>query len=85
MYFYSSVCFAHVTPATPTWDLFTFHQCPTECTFSSEKQKRLPVRLNFSETPLTYGTVTVPWCAISEKGRLLPDGSIMESTNSCVC
>jgi hypothetical protein len=34
--------------------------------------KRFPMRLN-----------SVPWYIVSEKGRLLLDGFIMESTNSC--
>jgi hypothetical protein len=47
--------------------------------------KRLPMRLNFSETPLTFGTMIVTLCAVSEEGRLLSEYFIMESVNSCGC
>jgi hypothetical protein len=35
--------------------------------------KRFPMRLNFSEIPLTYGTMKVPSYIVSEEGRLLLD------------
>jgi hypothetical protein len=43
--------------------------------------KRFPMCLNFSEVPLTYGIMTVPWYTLSE-GRFLAAGFITESTNS---
>jgi hypothetical protein len=44
---------------------------------------QFPMRLNFSEIPVTYGIRTVPWYIVSEERLLLLDGFIMESTNSC--
>jgi hypothetical protein len=35
---------------------------------------------NFSEVPLTYGMMTVPWCFVSEEVRFLADSFITEST-----
>jgi hypothetical protein len=45
--------------------------------------KRFPMRLNFSEIPLTCGLMPVPWYIVSEEGRLLIYNFSMESTNSC--
>jgi hypothetical protein len=44
--------------------------------------KWFPMQLNFLELPSTYMLLTVPWYIISEKGQLLLEGFIMESTNS---
>jgi hypothetical protein len=56
-----------------------FHQYPTESMFSLVLKtvltlKWFPMRLNFSEIPLTYGIMTVPWYIILEGGQLLLDG-----------
>jgi hypothetical protein len=40
--------------------------------------KRFPVSLNFSEIPLTYWIMTVPSYIVSEEGRLLLDGFVMD-------
>jgi hypothetical protein len=45
--------------------------------------KRFPKHLNFLEMPLTYGIMAMTWYIVSEDGRLLVDGFIMESINSC--
>jgi hypothetical protein len=37
----------------------------------------------FLEDTLTYGIMTMPWNVVSEKGQLLLNGFIKESTNSC--
>jgi hypothetical protein len=45
--------------------------------------KRLQMHLNFSVMLLTCGTMIVPWNIVSEEGRLLLEGFMMESANSC--
>jgi hypothetical protein len=83
---------ANVTFATITWDCVlgisdqsSFHQCPMERVWLILKMvlrlEQFPMRLNFSEIPLTYGIMTVPWYIVSEKWLLL-SGYIMESKNS---
>jgi heme A synthase len=37
--------------------------------------------LNFSEIPLTYGTMNMPWHIISEEGQSILDGFIMDRVN----
>jgi hypothetical protein len=41
------------------------------------------MRLNFSEIPLTYGMMTVPWYIVSDVEWLFLDGFIIKSINSC--
>jgi hypothetical protein len=40
--------------------------------------KQFPEHLNFSETPLTYGIMTVPWYIVSEERWSLLNRFIME-------
>jgi hypothetical protein len=42
--------------------------------------KWFPMHLNFSEIPLTYGILTMPWYIVCEEGRLLLCDFIMESS-----
>lgn len=57
--------------------MFSFERGPDIETVSSKSE--------FSEAPLTYGMMTIPWYTVSEEGRLLLDGFVVESTNSCEC
>jgi hypothetical protein len=89
-----SAYFADITSATVTWDYVhtllplldifsrpSFHRFPTQCVFSFENGPVIEtvskVSAFLADIPDTW-IMRVPWYIVSEEGRLILDGFIME-------